>query len=272
MAAEGPAIKVGEHIFGVIDWTQGVLFFPAGTRPMTAGEFGEAYPQAAGLQWYELIHADTVLWSWVIMAALLVVGGLATRTLSRVPTGGQTVTETMVNFSQNLVKSFIGPKVAPYLWYIGSVFLFILAANWLSILPWKVLHSGPLHDLHLPHYEAPTGDINTTAAFALLTFVAFYIFGFAHKGIGYLKHYFSPQWWLFPFLVIEDIAKPLSLALRLFSNVTAGHVIIAVLLLLAPWFIPMPLMGLEIFVGAVQAFIFAALSASYIGAAISHDH
>ena len=272
MAAEEGGIKVGEHIFGVIDWRQGILFLPDGFKPHTAGEFAEIYPQAASLNWFELVHVDTVMWTWIIMGALLLVGILASRTLSRVPDGGQTVTETIVGFAQNLVKSFIGPSVAPYLWYIGSVFLFILTANWLGILPWKILHFGPLHDLNLPHYEAPTGDINTTAAFALLTFVAFYIFGFAHKGIAYLKHYFQPQWWLFPFLVIEDVAKPLSLALRLFSNVTAGHVIIGVLLLLAPWFVPMPLMGLEIFVGAVQAFIFAALSASYIGAAISHDH
>ncbi len=272
MAAEEAAIKVGEHIFGVVDWAHGGLSFPAGFRPMTSGEFGEVYPEAASLQWHQIVHADTIMWTWVIMALLLIVGALAARGMSRVPNGGQSVTETLVGFAQNLVKNFIGPSVAPYLWYIGSVFLFILAANWLGILPWKVLGAGPLHDLHIIHYEAPTGDINTTAAFALLTFVAFYYFGFAHKGIGYLKHYFSPQWWLFPFLVIEDVAKPLSLALRLFSNVTAGHVIIAVLLLLAPWFIPMPLMGLEIFVGAVQAFIFAALSASYIGAAISHDH
>jgi len=285
LAAEEAAIKVGEHVFGVIDWHVKLagtpfefpgLFMPFGFRPMTATEFSDRlaseYPHLGTPGWTELVHVDTVVWSWAIMAVLLLLGYLASRTLSRVPQGGQTVTETVVSFAQNLVRSFIGHSVAPYLWYIGSVFLFILAANWLGILPWKLLGAGPLHDMHIPHYEAPTGDINTTAAFALLTFLAFYIFGFAHKGVGYLKHYFSPQWWLFPFLVIEDVAKPLSLALRLFSNVTAGHVIIGVLLLLAPWFIPMPLMGLEIFVGAVQAFIFAALSASYIGAAISHDH
>ncbi len=272
MAAEEAAIKVGEHIFGVVDWSRGGVSLPGGFHPMTATEFAELYPQVATLKWFEIVHVDTMVWTWAIMALLLLGGFMASRTLSRVPQGGQTVVESVVGFAKNLVQSFIGHDVTPYLWYIGSVFLFILASNWLGILPWKVLSAGPLHAMHIPHYEAPTGDINTTAAFALLTFLAFYIFGFAHKGIGYLKHYFSPQWWLFPFLIIEDVAKPLSLALRLFSNITAGHVIIAVLLLLAPWFIPMPLMGLEIFVGAVQAFIFAALSASYIGAAISHDH
>lgn len=268
MAAEEAGVKVGEHIYGVL--TQGVPFLPGGFNPMTSAEFNDLmaakFPGIIPTMW-QTVHVDTVLYSWIIMALLLGFGFVASRGLSRVPSGGQTLAESLVDFSQNTVKNFIGPEVAPYLWYIGSLFMFILTANWLGVLPWSFLHS-----LHLPAYHAPTGDINTTAGLALLSFSTFYFFGFAHKGIGYFKHFVTPQWWLLPFLIIEDLSRPLSLALRLFANVTAGHVIIAVLLFLVPMFVPLPLMGLEIFVGAIQAFIFAALSASYIGAAISHEH
>ncbi|MBI6545906.1 MAG: F0F1 ATP synthase subunit A [Cyanobacteria bacterium NC_groundwater_1444_Ag_S-0.65um_54_12] len=279
MAAEDAGVKVGEHIYAY--WQNGWHLFagntgageveaqiaaPWWTLHRSPAEMAD-FAQQQQLAWYQIVHLDTVLYSWLIMALLLVVGALCARGLTRMPGSGQTVVEAIVEFAQNTVRSFIGPEVAPYLWYIGSLFLFILTANWLGVLPWRLFASW-----RLPVYEAPTGDINTTAAFAILSFLSFYFFGFVHKGLGYLKHFVTPQWWLFPFLVIEDLSRPLSLSLRLFANVTAGHVVIAVLLLLVPVLLPLPLMGLEIFVGAIQAFIFAALSSAYIGAAISHDH
>lgn len=264
MAAQDAGVKVGEHVFGIL---QGGFSMPDGFRAQTFDDFTANHPGLAHLAPWQIVHVDTVVYTWVVMAILLVAGFVASRGLSRVPSGGQTVAEMVVEFAQGIVKSFIGPEVVPYLWFIGALFVFILGANWLGVLPWQ-----GLAQLHLPMYEPPTADINTTAGFALISFFTYFVFGFAHKGLSYFKHYVTPKWFMLPFLIVEDVSRPLSLALRLFANITSGHVIIAVLLLLLPFFVPAPLMGFEIFVGAIQAFIFAALSATYIGAAISSEH
>ncbi|MEB3299440.1 MAG: F0F1 ATP synthase subunit A [Candidatus Sericytochromatia bacterium] len=264
-------MKVGEHIYLVL--RDGVDRLPNGFAPQTFGEFAEwQASKGVDLKWFEVVHLDTVLYSWAVMLLLLFAGQALARSLRTAPDARQTVVEELVGFARGIVRNFIGQDVGPYLWYIGSIFMFILTSNWLGILPWKFLHFGPLESLHLPHYEAPTGDYNTTVGLALLSFVAYFAFGIAAKGLGYFKHYVTPKAWLMPFVIIEDISRPLSLSLRLFGNVTAGHVVIAVLLMLAPWLVPLPLMGLELFLGSVQAFIFAALSASYIGAAVAEHH
>ncbi|MBU6427471.1 MAG: F0F1 ATP synthase subunit A [Cyanobacteria bacterium REEB65] len=264
MAAQDAGVKVGEHVFGIL---QNGFSLPDGFTAQTLDEFGDRHPMLAHLHPWQIVHVDTVVYTWLVMALLLGVGFLASRGLSRVPSGGQTVSEMVVEFAQGIVRSFIGPEVVPYLWFIGSLFVFILIANWLGTLPWQAIGA-----LGWPRYEPPTSDINTTAGFALLSFLTYFAFGFAHKGLGYFKHYVTPKWFMLPFLIVEDISRPLSLALRLFANITSGHVIITVLLLLLPFFVPAPLMGFEIFVGAIQAFIFAALSATYIGAAVSSEH
>jgi len=271
LAAEEAGVKVGEHIYLIV---KDGFTLPFGFEPRTFGEF-EQWKLQHGLQdlspWSQL-HLDTVIWSWAVMVILIMAGALLAGSLRMKPDGRQTVVEELVSFARGIVHNFIGHDIGPYMWYVGSLFMFILLANWLSILPWKFLHFGPLADLHLPHYEPPTGDFNTTVGLALLSFVAYFAFGIAVKGFSYFKHYVTPKPWLMPFILIEDLSRPLSLSLRLFGNVTAGHVVISVLLMLAPWFVPLPLMGLELFLGSIQAFIFAALSASYIGAAVAEHH
>lgn len=218
------------------------------------------------------VHLDTILNTWLVMGLILLVGFMLTRKLTPVPTRKQTVVEGVVEFSLGIVKDQIGPQTAKYLPYIGSLFIFILVSNWLSMLPWQAWEG-----FHLPWvvghgYHAPTADINTTAGLALLSFGAYFFFGIQKKGLKYFKHYIQPMPWLLPFVVLEDLTRPLSLALRLFANVTAGHVVIAVLLMLVPALVPIPIMGLDLFIGAIQAYIFAVLSASYIGAAVQEAH
>lgn len=221
---------------------------------------------------FDTLNLDTVINTWFVMALLLVAAFVYSRRLSRVPTRPQTMIEGIVEFSQGLVRAQIGPQTAKYLPFIGGLFVFILTSNWLGMLPWAAWEG-----FHLPWivghgYHAPTADINTTAGLALLSFASYFYFGIRKKGLGYFKHYLQPAPWLLPFVVLEDLTRPLSLALRLFANVTAGHVVIAVLLALAPWFVPIPIMGLDLFIGAIQAYIFAVLSASYIGAAVHEAH
>ncbi|MFN3430088.1 MAG: F0F1 ATP synthase subunit A [Candidatus Sericytochromatia bacterium] len=231
------------------------------------------------------LHVDTVGSTVIIMVALLIIFALLAKTINPVPTQQSgavgTVIEGIVEFCQKIIHDFIGPRTAPYLWYVGAIFVFILTANWLSLLPWRAweLSVGNQlgHAFHAPHaisYHAPTADLNTTAALALISLVLYWYFGIKHGGIGGFlgHHWFAKPVALFPLRMLEDVTRPLSLALRLFANMTAGHMVGLVLLTLTFFVVPAIMLPLELFVGAVQAFIFAALSASYIGAAMADDH
>ena len=145
-------------------------------------------------------------------------------------------------------------------WYVILVYF---GCNWAgALLPWKLLV--------LPEGElaAPTNDINTTIALALLTSFAYFYAGFSKKGLGYFKHYIEPIPFLLPLTVLEDFTKPLSLSFRLFGNVLADELTISVLTALVPLIIPLPIMLLGIFAGSVQALIFSTLAAAYIAEAL----
>ena len=144
-------------------------------------------------------------------------------------------------------------------------------SNWSgALVPWKVIElpSGEL--------AAPTSDINTTVALALLTSVAYFYAGISKKGLGYFAGYAEPVPFMVPFKIIEDFTKPLSLSFRLFGNILADELVVGVLVILVPLFIPLPLMVLGLFLSAIQALIFATLAANYIGEALeehgAEDH
>jgi F-type H+-transporting ATPase subunit a len=151
----------------------------------------------------------------------------------------------------------------PWVPYISTLFLFIFGCNWAgAIIPWKLVL--------LPEGElaAPTNDINTTVALALLTSFMYFYAGLTKKGLGYFKRYIQPTPILLPINILEDFTKPLSLSFRLFGNVLADELTISVLVLLVPLIIPLPIMALGIFAGSVQALIFSTLAAAYIGEAL----
>lgn len=229
------------------------------------------------------IHVDTVLYSAIIMVLLLIVFAALGRTINPVPSEKSgttgTILEGIVGFTEKIIHDFIGHNVRPYLWFVGSVFVFILAANWIALLPWRAFEAffgkslqGVLNANHAVTYHAPTADLNLTAGLALISLFLYWFFGIKENGIGGFlgHHWFAKPVALFPLRMLEDVTRPLSLALRLFANMTAGHVVGLVLLVFTYVIVPVVLLPLEMFVGAVQAFIFAALSASYIGAAVAH--
>jgi F-type H+-transporting ATPase subunit a len=143
------------------------------------------------------------------------------------------------------------------------MFLFIFVSNWSgALVPWKIIE--------LPHGElgAPTNDINTTAGLALLTSVAYFYAGIGKRGLEYFTKYVQPTPVLLPINVLEDFTKPLSLSFRLFGNILADELVVAVLISLVPLVIPIPLIFLGLFTSAIQALIFATLSGAYIGEAM----
>jgi F-type H+-transporting ATPase subunit a len=218
-----------------------------------------------------IIHADTILATWIAMAVVIILVMMVTSALKPSPNKKQTVAEALIEFIEGLVKGQLGEKnkeILVYLPLIGTIFVFVLFCNWLGLLPWRLLHLGgsPIE------IASPTNDLNTTAGLALVSVISYFYYGIKKKGLGYFKHYFTPYWFFFPFNLLEDFSRPLSLSFRLFGNIIGGEILIAILLFLVPWFVPLPIFAFEIFVGFIQAFVFAILTASYIGAAVAEHH
>ncbi len=209
-------------------------------------------------------HGQVLIASWIAIAVILAVVLVGAQNLQRVPSGMQNFLEYGLEFLEGIAKAQIGEKnYRPWVPYVGTIFLFIFVSNWMgNLFPWKLIElpSGEL--------ASPTSDINTTAGLALLTSVVYFYAGIQKRGLGYFKKYIEPTPVLLPINVLEDLTKPLSLSFRLFGNILAEELVIGVLVLLVPLFIPVPVMILFLFTGAIQALIFATLSAAYIGEAM----
>ncbi|MEB3885327.1 F0F1 ATP synthase subunit A [Lyngbya sp. CCY1209] len=232
-----------------------------GSFPLAELEVGKHfYWQIGNLK----IHGQVVLTSWFVIALLLLLSISATRNIQRIPSGLQNFMEYALEFIRDLAKNQIGEKeYRPWVPFVGTLFLFIFVSNWSgALIPWKLLE--------IPDSElaAPTNDINTTVALALLTSLAYFYAGFSKRGLGYLLKYVEPTPILLPINVLEDFTKPLSLSFRLFGNIVADELVVAVLVLLVPLFVPLPMMVLGLFTSAIQALIFATLAAAYIGEAM----
>jgi F-type H+-transporting ATPase subunit a len=209
------------------------------------------------------VHGQVLINSWIVIAIILAMAVLTTRNLKPIPEGGQNFIEYVLEFIRDIAKTQIGHEYKTWVPFIGTMFLFIFVSNWSgALVPWKIIE--------LPHGElgAPTNDINTTAGLALLTSVAYFYAGIGKRGLEYFTKYVQPTPVLLPINVLEDFTKPLSLSFRLFGNILADELVVAVLISLVPLVIPIPLIFLGLFTSAIQALIFATLSGAYIGEAM----
>lgn len=215
------------------------------------------------------LHGQVFIVSWIACTAILIVAISGTRSLQRIPGGNQNFAEFVFDFVEDIAKNQIHEEEDYRRWlpYIGTLFLFIFASNWCGGLL-------PLKFIELPEGElaAPTNDINTTVALALLTSFSYFAAGLLKKGIGYFKRYVYPTPVLLPINILEDFTKPLSLSFRLFGNILADELTVSVLVLLVPFIIPLPIMVLGVFASSIQALIFSTLSAAYIGEALEEHH
>jgi F-type H+-transporting ATPase subunit a len=211
-----------------------------------------------------LVHGQVLLVIWFVFAILLTFAVLGSSNIEQIPRGWQNFMECVLEFVTEIAKNQLGESFyKEWVPFIGTLFLFIFGCNWAgAVIPWKLIH--------LPEGElaAPTNDINTTVALALLTSLAYFYAGLNKKGLGYFKHYIQPIPFLLPLKILEDFTKPLSLSFRLFGNVLADEITVAVLTALVPLVIPLPIMLLGIFAGSVQALIFSTLAAAYIAEAL----
>nr|QHD45079.1 ATP synthase subunit a [Ulva pertusa]BBO58688.1 ATP synthase subunit a [Ulva australis] len=214
------------------------------------------------------VHGQVLMVSWFVFAILATVSFLGNNQLKPIPEEGlQNLTEFFTEFIRDLAKSQIGEEdYEKWVPFLGTIFLFIFVSNWSgALLPW--------HVIEIPNGElaAPTNDINTTVALALLTSIAYFYAGLSKKGLGYFKRYVSPAVFLLPINVLEDFTKPLSLSFRLFGNILADELVVAVLVSLVPLIVPIPIMLLGLFTSGIQALVFATLAGAYIGESLE-DH
>ena len=210
------------------------------------------------------VHGQVFIVSWIVISVLLTISFIGARSLNRIPSSLQNFMEFVLEFLQDIAKAQIGENdYRPWVPYVSTIFLFILGSNWAgALIPWKliVLPEGEL--------AAPTNDINTTVALALLTSMCYFYAGLSKNGLGYFSRYIEPTPILLPINILEDFTKPLSLSFRLFGNVLADELVVSVFTLLIPIFIPLPVMVLGLFASSIQALIFSTLSAAYIGEAM----
>ena len=213
-------------------------------------------------------NLDTIWTTAVAVGIVLGMGFyLRRRATSGVPGRLQLIWETVVGAVQDQVEAALGPQYRRVVPLGVGIFFFVLVANWLEILP------GLFHNTD--YSPSPTADVNLTYAMGITVFVLFTAAAIQKKGsFGYFKDFFRPPRWMFPIHIIEEITKPLTLALRLFGNLFSGGIMIALLIsfisrfyLLSIIFTPVWKI-FDMFIGVIQAFIFALLTILYYQFAI----
>ena len=206
---------------------------------------------------------DHILMSFVVTGILVTLGVVTRRNLRYIPSGIQNVMETAFEFLEGLLISMIGPKGPRYFPVIATLALFILTGNLLGLVPFM---------------GSPTANINVTLGCAMFIFCYYHIQGVKEQGWkSYLKHFTGPSIYLaplfFPLEIISHFSRVMSLSIRLCGNIMGEDIIIIILFIMSPWFlpIPVPMMMFAIFTCCLQTFIFIMLSMVYIAGAVADE-
>lgn len=219
--------------------------------------------------------SNALLTTWIVMAVLILFSIVATRKLSMRPGNFQLVAELVVGGLYDFFKGIAGTYVGQFFPLVGSLFIYILLANWIGLLP-GVGTVGFWHgEEFIPLFRGAMSDLNTTLALAIVSVAAMQYFGFKNLGHHYSKRYFNftdPIMFFVGLLeVISDLSKVISFAFRLFGNIFAGEVLLAVMAFLMPFIVPLPFLFMELFVGLIQALVFSMLSTAFFTIAVSHE-
>ncbi|MCP5265388.1 MAG: F0F1 ATP synthase subunit A [Burkholderiaceae bacterium] len=196
----------------------------------------------------------TVVTTWGVMALLAVFSWLATRRLAIDPGPLQTVLEGIVSAIEDSVESLLPGRAAAVLPFVGTLWIYVAVANLVGIVP---------------GFASPTGDLSATASLAALVFFSVHWFGIRSEGLrAYLTHYLKPNPLLLPFHVVSEISRTVALAVRLFGNVTSLETAALLVLLVAGFLAPVPVLMLHVVEALVQAYIFGMLALVYISGSI----
>ncbi|MCE5281363.1 MAG: F0F1 ATP synthase subunit A [Deltaproteobacteria bacterium] len=211
--------------------------------------------QVIFFQWQWITINATMVYTWLVMAILVVGSLLITRRLSaeRSLSRWQNLLEVILGGVRSELREISQEDADRYFPFIGTLFLFILFSNLLTFIP---------------GYVAPTSSLTTTAALAILVFFAVPLFGIAKLGFAeYFKEYFRPNLLFFPFHIMGEFSRTLALAVRLFGNLMSHEKVITILLAVTPFFFPVAMQILGLLIGIIQAYIFAVLAMVYIASA-----
>jgi len=224
------------------------LFFVKLFEMIGLGHFAHEYPH--------------VVYTWVVMAILIIGGFLAVKGLSMVPQKGQNFLEIIVSGIEEFMVTITGEEGRWLLPLVATLFIFIFISNLVGLVP---------------GFFPPTASLNTTLACALIVVIFTHVIGVKYHGVGYIKHFLGPVWWMIPIIlpieIIGHLARILSLSFRLFGNMMGHELVLTILFALAGlFFAPLPIMALGIFVALVQAFVFFLLSVMYFTGAMEHAH
>jgi F-type H+-transporting ATPase subunit a len=246
------------------------------TETILAAEGGIQVGHHTEAHWFGLtVNTDTIL-STAIAAAIVLALAFFLRakvTSSGVPSGVQLFWEALTVQMRNQIESAIGMKVAGFVLPLAvTLFVFILIANWLSVLPVQYSDETGIHELLKP----AASDINFVLALALFVFIAYHAAGFWRRGVlGHPKKLLKGHVAILaPINLVEELAKPISLSLRLFGNIFAGGILVALIALFPPYIMWLPnaiWKSFDLFVGAIQAFIFALLTILYFSQSMELD-
>ncbi len=220
-------------------------------------------------EWAQGYVDPVVITAWLIVGLLVLLAYLGSRRLRSVPSGLQNVWEFFIETLEGLCVDMIGPGGGRFAPFITTIFLYVFFNALVGLVP---------------GFAAPAASLNATFAPALVVFFAVQYFGFKEHGLKYLKHFTGDAWLLAPVLftvhLISELAKPLSLAVRLFGNTFGDDTLVAEFIRLSaeamkaiwvPLPFQLPFLFLAMFIAFVQALVFVMLTGAYINMAISHD-
>ena len=204
---------------------------------------------------------DYVTLTVFVIVFLTLLARMMLKNISLVPGGIQNVFEITVSGLDGMVTEIMGEKGKPYFPLIATLAFFIFVSNMLGLIP---------------GFMPPTANLNTTAACAVIVFLLTHIIGLKEHGLGYIKHFTGPVWWLSPLMlpieIVGHLARPLSLSLRLFGNMTGHELVVLVLMFLVPVFVPVVMSIMGLLVAFIQAFVFALLAMIYLSGSLEEAH
>ncbi len=216
-----------------------------------------------GHTFLEQICAPYMTYTWLVMAFLFFVAKLTVSNLEMVPGKGQNFWEIVIGGLDNFFEENMGRKLTDQFFPMLTTFgLYIAVANLIGLIP---------------GFMSPTSSLNTTLALTIIVWLSHHFIGFREHGLNYYKHFMGPMWWLVPLMlpieIISNLARLLSLSIRLFGNIMAKETLLGILFMLAgAFFAPLPIMLLGVLVSLVQAMVFVLLAVVYFSQAQEHAH
>lgn len=214
---------------------------------------------------------NTLLTAWVVVVLLIAIALLVSRRIKTVPGMLQNLAEWIIEKLLDFMETVAGDRKTAerFLPFVATIFIFVLLSNWLGILPGVgsigFFEHGVEGEVFVPLFRSVNSDLSMTLALALITVIGSHIIGFVSVGA---KHHLgkfitlkSPiAFFVGALEIVSELSKVLSLSFRLFGNILAGEVLLVIIASLVPYVVPVPFLGLELFVGLIQALIFAVLA------------